>query len=506
MASLPLAFLADRAAARPRLAAILLGALSALALPPIHAIPLLLVAIPGLLFLIGRQARPMGAGWIGYWFGFGHHVVGLYWITEAILIRADEFWWLVPFAVPLLSLVLAVFVAVPCAVARAVPAGWPRACALAGAWVLADLARQFVATGFPWNLLGSVWEMPGRAGDIAIQPAALIGFHGLTLATLLLAATPLLGRRAIAAGVAVLALWAGFGVWRLSWPVLPAADLAVVLVQGNVSEDQKMDRAAAVHIFDQYLALTGTAAAALDGKPGVIVWPETASLFPLDAYRDARAAIMAASRGRPGLIGTLRFGADDRPRNSMMAIVSADAPAAVYDKFHLVPFGEYQPDWFPVPFQIAPGGGFAKGTGPRTLHVAGLPPVGALICYEAIFPAAVVDPAERPAWLVNITNDAWFGNSTGPRQHLAAARARAVEEGLPLMRAANTGISAGYDAFGHELGRLGMNVAGTLTLQLTGPLPPTLVSRYGLVVPGALAILSLALAFVGQLRERRSTT
>jgi apolipoprotein N-acyltransferase len=506
MASLPLSRIVARAAARPRPAAILLGALSALALPPIHAIPLLLVAIPGLLFLIGRQARPWGAALVGYWFGFGHHVVGLYWITEAILIRADEFWWLVPFAVPLLALVLAVFVALPCAIARTAPAGWPRAFALAGAWVLADLARQFVATGFPWNLLGSVWEIPGLPGDIAIQPAALIGFHGLTLATLLLAATPSLGRRAIATGAVVLILWAGFGAWRLSWPVLPVADLAVVLVQGNVSEDQKMDRAAAVHIFDKYLALTSGATSALGGKPGVVVWPETASLFPLDAYPDARAAIMAASRGRPGLIGTLRFGNDNRPRNSMMAIISADAPAAVYDKFHLVPFGEYQPDWFPVPFQIAPGGGFAKGTGPRTLHVPGLPPVGALICYEAIFPAAVVDPTERPAWLVNITNDAWFGNSSGPRQHLAAARARAVEEGLPLMRAANTGISAGYDAFGHELGRLGMNVAGTLTLQLPGALPPTFVSRHGLVVPGTLAILSLVLAFIGKLGQRRSTT
>ena len=128
----------------------------------------------------------------------------------------------------------------------------------------------------------------------------------------------------------------------------------------------------------------------------------------------------------------------------------------VYDKWHLVPFGEYIPDWLPLPIMVMPGNGFAAGPGPRTLHVPGLPPFGPLICYEAIFPGEIVDRSDRPDWLVNITNDAWFGNSTGPRQHLAAARMRAVEEGLPLLRAANTGISAAFDAHGHELGRIGM--------------------------------------------------
>ena len=140
----------------------------------------------------------------------------------------------------------------------------------------------------------------------------------------------------------------------------------------------------------------------------------------------------------------------------------------IYDKWHLVPFGEYQPDWLPLGLQVVPGGGFARGPGPRTLHIPGLPAVGALICYEAIFPSQVVDPNDRPDWMVNVTNDAWFGNSTGPRQHLAAARFRAVEEGLPLMRAANTGISAGFDARGHELGRLDPQVTGILSTAITG--------------------------------------
>ena len=160
----------------------------------------------------------------------------------------------------------------------------------------------------------------------------------------------------------------------------------------------------------------------------------------------------------------------------------------VYDKWHLVPFGEYIPDWLPLPIMVMPGGGFASGPGPRTLHVPGLPPFGPLICYEAIFSGEVVDRSDRPAWLVNVTNDAWFGNSTGPRQHLAAARMRAVEEGLPLLRAANTGISAAFDARGHELGRIGMQTTGHLAVALPVPLPATLFARIRSLVAGHLGI------------------
>ena len=234
-----------------------------------------------------------------------------------------------------------------------------------------------------------------------------------------------------------------------------------MLAQGNVAEGQKWDRALALAIFRRYLDLTrqgveeaGAAQAPAGAtKPAiVVVWPESASQFLLQADPAARAAIMEASRPAvAALIGSVRFtsggypsGPGDRPRNSLIAIGRDAAVTGLYDKWHLVPFGEYQPSWAPLPVQIVPGGGFAAGPGPATLHLPGLPATGPLICYEAIFPGQVIDRADRPAWIVNITNDAWFGNSTGPRQHLAAARMRAVEEGLPLMRAANTGISAGF--------------------------------------------------------------
>ncbi|MGC1410048.1 MAG: apolipoprotein N-acyltransferase, partial [Acetobacteraceae bacterium] len=303
--------------------------------------------------------------------------------------------------------------------------------------------------------------------------------HGLTLMTLLLASVPVLGWRWRAAGAALLAAWVVFGVWRLQQTVPPQA-LAVVLVQGNVAQGQKFDQALAARIFQHHLDLSAQGPAT---GPAVAVWPETSFPGLLDLDEPARQAIEQATRGAPALVGSVRFDQQRRPRNSLFAVLDGGVIGGVYDKWHLVPFGEYIPDWLPLPIMVMPGNGFASGPGPRTLHVPGLPPFGPLICYEAIFSGQVVDRSDRPTWLVNVTNDAWFGNSTGPRQHLAAARMRAVEEGLPLLRAANTGISAAFDAHGHELGRIDLEKSGTLTVGLPGPLPETLFARIGLWLP-----------------------
>ncbi len=471
----------------------------------------------------------------GWWFGFGLNLLGLYWITEAILVEAARFWWLVPLAVPALAAVMAVFIAVPAALARLARPGWPRVFTLAGGWVLADLARQFIATGFPWNPLGSVWEMPGVPGDVMIQPAAWVGAPGLTFLTVLLAALPALGWRWRAASVAVLAGWATVGFARIHPPLTPqpgtsqpgtsqpgtpqpgaAPTVKVVLVQGNVAQGQKWDRALVMRIFDRYLSLTRDGIARAGSGPTVVVWPETASPFYLQTDAAARAAIAEAAEGGTALVGAVRFDQEDRPRNSLFAVLADGGLDGIYDKWHLVPFGEYQPSWFPAPFQVVPGGGFQPGPGPRTLHLPGyvagsdlghsagpvpgpvvpLPAVGPLICYEAIFPGQVVDEADRPGWMVNITNDAWFGNSTGPRQHLAAARLRAVEEGLPLMRAANTGISAAFDPRGHEITRLGMNESGVLVVDLPPALPATLFARFGLWIPALIGLVALEFGLI----------
>jgi apolipoprotein N-acyltransferase len=482
---------------RADLAATLAGIVAALTLPPLYVTPALLAGIPALLCLIRGASSPLVAARRGWWFGFGLYLVGLYWITEAILIEAAQFWWFVPLAVPGLSAILALFLAAAAAAAWFARPGWRMAATLAGAWVLSDLARQFVGTGFPWNPLGSVWEFPGRFGDIMIQVASLVGVHGMTLATVLLAATPLLSRAWRLGAVAVLALWAGFGIVRLAEPMPPGSDLTVLLIQGNVAQGQKWDRALMVSIFQHYLALTRQAVAEAGNHPAVVVWPETASPALLQSDPEARAAVEDAAGGVPGLIGSVRFDTNDRPRNSLFALGAGGAIEAIYDKWHLVPFGEYQPDWVPIGIQVVPGGGFARGPGPTTLTVPGLPPVGALICYEAIFSHQVVDETHRPAWIINVTNDAWFGNSAGPRQHLAAARLRAVEEGLPLLRAANTGITAAFDAKGHELSRLDMDTSGVLPVHLPPPLMLPLYARIGLLLPGGVAVLAVLIGLAG---------
>ena len=496
---------------RADVAALALGALAAAALPPIHALPVLLLAVPGLLALIGAAGGPITAARRGFWFGLGHHVLGLYWITEAILLESGRYWWLVPLAVPALSALLALFIALPCGIARLAPVGWRRVLMLAGCWTLLDLARQFVGTGFPWNPWGSVWAIPGPIGDAMIQPAAWVGTPGLTLATVLLAAAPALGRQVMTGAAAVLAAWAGLGLARLQSPEPPAPGLVAVLVQGNVAQGQKWDRASAIAAFGRHLDLTRQGVAEAAGRPAVVIWPETASVFLLQSDSAARDYIADAARPALGaIVGSLTFTAgapsadpDNLPRNSLVAMTPSGAVTGIYDKWHLVPFGEFAPSWVPFSVQVVPGR-FGFGRGPATLRIPGLPPFGALICYEAIYPAQIVDEADRPDWLVNITNDAWFGNSTGPRQHLAGVRMRAVEEGLPVMRAANTGISAGFDSRGRELGRLTVGVTGTLILPVPGHRPPTSFSRWGLVLPGLLALLCLAAAVAGRQRTTRT--
>ena len=479
------------------------GAMTAAALPPLHVIPVILVSIPCLLRSVDTASGPLAAFRRGWWFGFGLHLFGLYWVTEAILIESARFWWLVPLAVPGLSAVLALFVAAAAMIARLATPGWPRALALAGAWTLTDLARQFVATGFPWNPLGSIWTIPGWAGDVMIQPAAWMSVHGLTLATLLLAATPALGRRWVVLGTAALAVWIVSGIESLGAdPKTPASGPLVVVVQGNVPQGQKWDRALMDRAFERYLRLTADGMRQAGPGAAAVLWPETAVPYLLQTDSRAREAVTEVTGDAIALVGGIRFGSDGRPRNSLFALAAGGVISQIFDKAHLVPFGEYQPDWLPVGVQLVPGGGFAAGPGPRTLAPPRIPPVSPLICYEAIFPGQVVDRSNRPAWLANVTNDAWFGNSTGPRQHLAAARIRAVEEGLPLVRAANTGISAVFDAHGHEVGRIGMGETGVLVAALPPPLAPTLFARHGLAIPESLG--SLALAF-GILRFRIKT-
>ncbi len=492
------------------LRAIVLGAFAALALPPVHLLPVLLVSIPGLIALAGDARSWKGAFWRGFCFGMGLYTAGLYWLTNAILVRAADFWWLVPFAAPGVSLLLALLIGVVAAGCRLAPPGWRRVVLFGGLWCLTDLFRQFEFFAFPWNLLGSVWAMPGWFGTVMLQPAAWVSVHGLTLFTVLIAASPAAGRRGMAAGAAFLLVWMAAGAARLALlPPLGPQGPIMVLVQGNIPEEDKQDRGRALNTYRTYVRLSSEGvreAAALrerlgqPNRPILFAWPESAFPGLLDQDTQAREVLMAqVPQAAAGLIGSIRFDAAGRPRNSLVTVLPDASVGPIYDKAHLVPFGEYQPAI--LPFQVVPGGGMVPGPGLRTLRVGGATPFGPLICYEAIFPGRVVDPNDRPDWLLNITNDAWYGDSAGPRQHLMAARMRAVEEGLPLARAANTGISGAFDAVGRPIARLGWGVAGTLVVPLPGPLPPTLFARLGLALPLLLSICAVLSAFGPRFRE-----
>ncbi len=499
----------NRLRPRPALAtAFGLGLLSALALPPVHAVLVLLLAFPGLLALAAAARTWRGAALLGFAWGWGHHLAGVYWVTHAILTDLETWWWLVPFAAPALAIPLALFVVPPVLAARALPAGWPRVLGFAGAWVLSEMARGALFTGFPWNLVGSVWAFAA----LPVQGAALVGVHGLSLATVLLACLPSLNRvRPLVGGALAAAAVAALGAWRLSEPPPAAAATPVraVLVQGNVAQQVKWREDQRLAIFRRYLEMTAEAAARAaesapgDGRPVVVVWPETASPFLLAQDPDAKRLVADVLPPNGYLLaGTVRgeWGEDRvlrRVFNSLVALDGRGEVAALADKFHLVPFGEYMPLSGLLPIRMVVGGmDFSSGPGPTTLSVPGVPPFGPLICYEVIFPGAVV-PSPRPAWLLNITNDAWFGFSSGPWQHLAAARMRAAEEGLPLVRAAQTGISAVFDAHGRRLAFLPLGTAGTLDIELPGALPLTPFSRSGLLVPAALAGLCLFAGIAG---------
>lgn len=475
-----------------------LGALAAGALPPLHLVPLLAAALAGLLVLVEAAPDWRAAGLRAFGFGLGHHLAGLFWITEALVIEADRAWFLIPVAVPAVAALLAVFLAPAGIAAFLARPGWPRLAAFAGAWSLGEILRTYVLTGFPWNLAGTVWAFAA----LPMQAAAYVGLPGLSLATVLLCTLPMLGRRGWAAAVLLLTAGAGLGFARL-WPAEPPpTPVAIRIIQGNIAQGTKWSESLRAQHFQKYLALTRAAPPPGPGETLVAVWPETASPYPLASDEDARdLAAMALPEGGLLLAGSVRIARAPALRvfNSLVALDAEGTVRGIYDKAHLVPFGEYVPlrRLLPLPTVVRATLDFSAGPGPRTLDpgLPGVPAFGALICYEAIFPGAVVQPGRRPGWLVNITNDAWFGRTSGPWQHLAAARFRAVEEGLPLARAANTGISAVFDARGRELGRIGLGVTGVLAAPLPAAMPPTMFAQTGMWMPGILAVFVLLLGF-----------
>ena len=431
---------------------------------------------------IARARRPFLAALL---FGTAHFAVALHWITEPFLIDAAVTGWLAPVALLAIALGFGLFWAVAGGLgARArVPA-----LGVAVGIALAELARSYVLTGFPWALPGHV-----LIGSPALPTAAVLGAHGLGL-SVLLGAGLLVTRGAVvrAAGLALWALPLGVGAVMPPAPVATADAPVVRLIQPNAPQRLKWDPDF-IYVFFRR-GLEESAAPAEGAAPVAVVWPETALPELLENSAEVRPRIAAAAGGVPVVIGAQRFDDAMRPRNTLLMLTGAEGEVArIHDKYRLVPFGEYLP-FAPLFDAVGIGafaanlaGTYAPGEGPILLDLPGVGPVMPLICYEAIFPQELRRVA-RPRAIVHLTNDAWFGTDAGPQQHLALARLRAAESGLPFLRAANTGISAGIDARGRVLASLPLGEAGHLDVALPPALPQPLY-----IVTGDWAVLVVLL-------------
>jgi apolipoprotein N-acyltransferase len=503
--------------ARQRIHATLAGALSVLAMAPFHVWPVLWLTLPVLLLTLDASRRAPDrharvAPWrrtavgraaeIGWWFGFGYYLCGLYWIAEPFLVEAEIFAWLLPFAVTLMPAGLALFTAAaagPVVLVAQRPA-FDRIVTLAIGFGLTEWLRGHIFTGLPWNVLGYALTAPLPL----MQSAGLFGIYGLTVCAVLVFAAPYAALAAVrparrrwmvaAASLLPLALLFGYGALRLAGaPMAPSSGPLIRVVQPSIPQRERLAGENQRRIFDAHLALSQTAAnGVIDGAEGidVLVWPEAAMPFVPLAQPIAMTEIGRLLRGTTHLVsGALRLEqrADHRDVFNSLLVFSAGTPArhtGTYDKIHLVPFGEYLPA---QPLLEAIGlqqltrqrGGFAAGAGPRRLlDIAGLGHVLPLICYEAIFPGLVPDGA-RPNLLLTLTNDGWFGTHSGPYQHYHQGRVRAVETGVPLLRASSNGISAMVDGLGRERARLGLNVVGTFDTRVPDPVSAPLYARWG---------------------------
>jgi apolipoprotein N-acyltransferase len=496
------------------------GVAAALAHPPWGILPGLLGY--GLLLHGLERASPAAplrsSFWRGWLAGCGYFTVGVWWIGEPFQVDAVHQGWMAPFAIVLVATGMALFWALPALLWRALaPRGSTGVVVFAGLFAAAEWLRGHVLTGFPWDLAGETW----RAGSAMSQIASIVGAYGLTWITLATASAPALliaGRRGlIPVGLALAALAAlqAYGLTRLQGAREPGPSAPWVrIVQADVHQDSKYDPQAFRSIVERYVALTRRPAAR---TPDIVLWPEGAIPQALEDYLApetwTRAAIIASLRpGQTLMLGGYRLANGDvdppviynslialRPRGDSFALMG------VYDKFRLVPFGEFLPfdrlaQRIGLKTLVHVGDGFTPGPRPGPLMIPGLPTVQPLICYESLFPGFTREGARaagaRPAWIANISNDAWFGATSGPKQHLNMASYRAIEEGLPMARATPTGVSAMIDAYGRIRpgARLDHGAYGVIDTPLPPALSPTLFARWG-DLPFAF-MLALSLFFV----------
>ena len=466
---------------------LMLGALSALAMPPVDAWWILGLTFPVFVLLIsGKSIRQtFQFGWL---FGFGYFLVALHWIGFAFLVNAADLW-MMPFAVGGLAAFLALYWGLGAALTRAICSKGIHVFWVAPiCFAVAEYLRGILFSGFPWAVIGL--SVDGMGG--VDQLTYFVGMNGLTFLVVMWATTPLLffdGRKVLAVvALSLLPLSWFYGEWRLAHnPTQFVEGVNLRIVQPNLSQDDNWRSSHAREIFDQLLMLS--AGPSKNDRPIThIIWPESIVPFLLDESPEGLAEVAKMLGSEKILLtGSVRRSAPSNSADYFTSVLVIDGNAKVlghYDKSHLVPGGEFLPlAWLlePLGFRqvVSMPESFRAGSGPESLNVPGAGLVGAQVCYEAIFPAETVDPLRRPNWLVNVTNDGWFGNSTEPWQHLAQLRLRAIEQGLAIARSTNSGISTVFDPFGRSLFQSEINVAGVFDAPLPRSIEPSLYAHYG---------------------------
>jgi apolipoprotein N-acyltransferase len=483
------------------------GAVSALGFPPAEFFPALLLGFAALLLLVDGAEyclHPARAAFFAGWgFAFGQYLVGWHWIGYAFLVDPSAHLWQMPFALVFLTAGLALYSGIAAALARCFWRKGPsRLLVFAIFYAAAEWLRGHLFTGFPWNLPAYGWGLSLPV----MQSLSVLGAYGLSFFTILLgfslAEFCASSRAWRAPGLMIsffVLLWAGGAVRLAANPATMTSGVTLRLVQPNIPQREKEMAVFNLRNWQRLLDLT-----AAPGNSNIIIWPEAAPpnfLFNLSPQALDQVRQITAP-GRTLITGEARAErAQDRLSffNSLFIFSPGGARPAIYDKFHLVPFGEY------VPFanilnrigitKLTDGQeGFASGDGPHTYQLRGAPPVTPLICYEIIFPGAVT-AEQRPGWLVNATDDSWFGPWAGPYQHLLIARARAIEEALPVARAANTGISAVIDPFGRVTARLGLGKMGIVDAKLPAAAPASIYAHLGDWVFLLILVAATGLAF-----------
>lgn len=449
--------------------------------------------------LILKAARWQQAMLRGWSLGTGYFVVSLSWLVAPFMVDAARHGWMAPFALFFMAAGLALFWGAAAGIAQ-------RFAEMRWRWLLlvitltgAELIRARLFSGFPWASPGHVWI------DTDLAPvAALIGAAGLGALTFLLAAllaqVVLLGRNGKLPLAILVLLFAGIGMTIPQRDPTPPSDqpITVRLIQPNAPQHQKWDPEFAYEFVKRQIDLTATPPKG--AQPDLILWPET-SIPTLLQWADGILRDMSvAANGTPVLFGVQR-GEGVRYFNSLALLEADGQVSTTYDKHHLVPFGEYIPFGDQLSriginaFAAQSGQGYSAGPGARVLGLGQLGKVLPLICYEAVFPRDIRAAPERPDWILHATNDAWFGSFSGPQQHLVQARYRAIEFGLPVVRVANTGVSAVIDAYGNMRAELPLNTSGLVDAKIPGSLPATPYSRHG-DLPLTLLVLTVMSAFV----------